>query len=133
MTTISFDAPDRRMSLNDREHWRVKAKRTKNWRTAAFIAALNAGTRNVGPSIVQVTFSVGRNVKRDPHNNAPCIKAIVDGITDAGAWPDDDSRYVAIVDPKFIKRPGQRVDVELIPFTPTEITGLTVHDESEML
>ena len=116
MTTLSFNAPDRRMSLNDREHWRVKAKRTKNWRTAAFIAARNAGTRNVGPSLVQITFSVGRNVKRDAHNMAPTIKAVVDGLTDAGCWPDDDTGHVAIVDPKFVKRPGQLVEVELTPW-----------------
>ena len=104
------------MSMNDREHWRRKAERTKAWRTCAFVAARNAGVRNVGPSFVQVTFSVGRDVKRDPHNMAPTIKAIVDGLTDAGCWPDDDSSHVAIVDPLFVKRPGQSVEVQLTPW-----------------
>jgi len=48
------------------------------------------------PSFVRVTFGVrdpGR--RRDPHNYMPTVKAIIDGLVDAGVWPDDTPEDVA--------------------------------------
>lgn len=112
-TVISFDAPDRPLNMNDRLHWARKAERVRNWRTRAMIAARQAGVLNVGPSVVLVTLSVSTAGRRDPSNWYPTVKAIVDGFTDAGAWPDDDSTNVATLEPKLVKRKGSLVEVEL--------------------
>lgn len=116
VTTITFTAPDKALNMNDRMHWAPKAERVRTWRHAAKAAARNAKLRNIGPTIVHVTLSVNSSGRRDPSNWYPTVKAICDGLTDAGLWPDDDSTHVATLEPTLVKRPGRSVDVELIPW-----------------
>jgi crossover junction endodeoxyribonuclease RusA len=102
MTTITVPAASQRLSLNDRRHYRAAAKLTAEWRRNAHTAANIARLEPHGPSLVQVVFPVRTNARRDPSNLMPTVKAIVDGLTDAGTWPDDDSRHVAILEPGVI-------------------------------
>lgn len=121
MTTISFQQPDKRLSLNDREHWAVKARKAKAWRAGAFAAAWKAplyddeGKSTVHRSFVEVTFPVKQNRRRDPHNAIATVKPIIDGLVDAGVWPDDTDEYVIVLDPKFDKRDDNLVVVRLTP------------------
>ena len=110
---ITFDRPGALMNLNDRTHWAVKMKLVKAWRTAARLAS--AGVPLLGRSLVSVDLPVRSAKKlRDPSNWVPTVKAIVDGITDAGVWPNDDSRYVVTEEPSF-HQGGQTVTVAVTP------------------
>ncbi len=121
-------APLTRLSMNDRMHWRPKARLTAAWRRAAFDAAIvdfgTAPSSRARPACeVRVHFPVRQNRRRDPHNAAPTVKAIVDGLVDAGVWPDDTDEYVVVLDPRFYK-PDQAV-----PFAPV-IVELTQRSTS---
>lgn len=98
---LVFLPPARLMSMNDRDHWRAKAKMTKQWRAAANCAANSAhpGQSRLGPSIVHIVFPVRDRRRRDPHNYYPTVKAIVDGLVDAGVWPDDTPEWVTTTEP----------------------------------
>lgn len=107
--------------MNDRRHWGPKARLTRTWREAAHIGAyvsLGAGRciKGLPPCQVRVCFPVKTAHKRDASNMAPTIKAIIDGLTDAGLWPDDNTDWVEVMDPTFAKG-ATEVVVELIPRT----------------
>lgn len=84
-------------SANDRLHWAAKAKRTSAIRQAAMIAARNAGLPTYQQVAVCAWIGYPRNGKADPSNAATVVKAALDGCTDAGLWPDDDSEHVVAV------------------------------------
>ena len=124
--SIVFPAPDVRLSMNDRTHWARKARITKEWRQAAFTWSLNAVshglTRPQPPSHVRVVFEVSDPWRRrDPHNLAPTVKAIVDGMVDAHIWPDDSSKWVTIDDPVF-RKGDDAANLEMICVEITERT-----------
>lgn len=116
MITLNFPAPAPLLSLNDRGHWAQKARHVALWRHASNVAAMAAerhGLRRRQPrSVVRLTLPV-RSVKqrRDPHNYTPTTKAVVDGLVDAGLWPDDTSEYVVTLEPDF--RQGGDVTVSI--------------------
>lgn len=112
-SSIEFPAPAERLNLN----WAKRAEITKAWRTAAFIACRNAGMRDLAPSLVKVTFTVRTSARRDPSNLIPTVKACVDGMVDAGAWPDDNSEWVAVLEPAIVvvKSAAPSVRVECWP------------------
>lgn len=92
--------------MNQRKHWAWIAKRKHAWREAAKIAALGWQSdpkmrRMNGTAMVSFVFPVTTNRRRDPHNFYPTIKPIIDGLTDAGLWPDDTPEYVMTVEPFF--------------------------------
>lgn len=118
--SFTFPAPARRLSLNDRGHWTRRSNLTREWRHATGIWALQSRPRggHLPPSTVHVTFEVkDPNRRRDPHNNAPTIKALVDGLVDAGYWPDDTAQWVTVIDPTFIKG-TDRVSIHIRPRDP---------------
>lgn len=94
--------------MNQRKHWRWVAGQKKVWRETAHILGLTkvkeaqALTRG-RKALVQFAFPVSQNRRRDPHNYYPTIKPIIDGLTDAGFWPDDTPEYVATREPMFYK------------------------------
>lgn len=95
--TLTLTIPDAHwMSANDRQHWAVKAKRT------AAVRALAAHHAAGAPSFRQahVTAWIGYSTRRraDPPNAYPTVKAAIDGITDAGTFPDDSSEYVVALE-----------------------------------
>lgn len=108
---LAFRQPAPLLSMNDRDHWRTRARYTKLWRAAACGSLLGAPidggrSRWAGPTpmlfpaaVVHVTLPVADSRRRDPHNYYPTIKAIVDGLVDAGLWPDDTPDYVTTSEP----------------------------------
>lgn len=130
--TVEIVQPVKRMSLNDRPaHWSVRHRQTKLWRHAAHVHAMqqlgrSPAERRRPPCMVRVDFPVrdpGR--RRDPHNMAPTVKAIIDGLVDADVWPDDNDQWVIVLDPRFVKPDGAAatapVVVHLIPRADREI------------
>lgn len=84
------------MSANQRTHWAVRANLTAAWREASGWTARDAGIPALGPSrvVAELWMVPRRRTRIDPANYAPTAKAVVDGLVDAGIWPDDSSGWV---------------------------------------
>lgn len=93
--TITIPAPVSFISLNQRQHWAVKARLTKAWRNAAHVYARQARLPR-GLSRVHVSVEVVKATSRryDVHNLMPTAKAVVDGLIDYGMCADDSNEYV---------------------------------------
>jgi crossover junction endodeoxyribonuclease RusA len=125
LMTVEIVPPAARMSMNDRHHWRTRHRLTRAWRSAGWAAALEQlgrgpAQRRRPPCMVRVEFPVrDPRRRRDPHNTAPTVKAIIDGLVDAGVWPDDNDQWVIVLDPRFYRPDGAfalaPVVVHLIP------------------
>lgn len=104
MTTLTIAIPKSMwLSANDRLHWAVEAERTRWLRQLALARAKIE--RTPPHNVTHVAAFVGylRNGKADPANAAPTVKALIDGMTDAGVWPDDDSTHV--IGPTYLRDP----------------------------
>lgn len=114
---VIFIQPGDQINLNDRLHWRKKAELTALWRKAAWAAGLKALAASGLPPAERLTVAtrlpVKTNHKRDPHNWFPTVKAIVDGLTDAKFWPDDNSDHVSTLEPTFGKQMHNAVIVRI--------------------
>lgn len=84
------------MSANDqrRMHWAAQAKAKKQVGEAARKLAQQAGLQDLGPSVVSVTWYAPDKRRRDTDSLGPFLKAALDGLVQAGVWPDDHSDYV---------------------------------------
>jgi crossover junction endodeoxyribonuclease RusA len=113
--TISFPQPCKPLTMNQRLHWAQKAKMTSEWRGGAHCGAIVCvplKDRAQPRSVVQLVLPV-RSVKirRDPHNWYPTVKAVCDGLVDAGLWPDDTPEYLMTIEPAF--KQGGDVDIRI--------------------
>lgn len=84
------------LSLNDRDHWRAKAKVTAELRELA-VALVNArcDLEPVDTALVTLHYRPADKRARDAINMSPTLKPITDGLVDAGLLKNgDDSRYV---------------------------------------
>lgn len=116
---VVFFPPHKLMSMNDRDHWRTAAVKAKAWRYAANIAARAEITapRPLPACWINVQLPVTGNRRRDPANYALTVKHIVDGLVDAGCWPDDTPEWVTTTEPTL--SPSDRlVRVTLTPRAP---------------
>jgi len=95
---LPFTTP---LSLNDRMHWRVKAGKTKPWRAKTKEAAQAAGIPACKRITVELFYVPLDDRARDPLNLVPCVKAVEDGLVDAGVIVDDSSRYHTSVMPQI--------------------------------
>lgn len=106
--TLTLDIPPGEwLTANDRRHWADRQKRTKALRMRGKIAGVNfirELRREYGHRVrlplckarvrVVATLHTRTNTRLDPANSYPTIKALVDGLTDAGLWADDDSEHL---------------------------------------
>lgn len=116
MITFEFYPPYEPWSLNMErtKHWSWRAKRARDYRFAAMVAARNAGIGPQPASTVRVELPFAKaSSRRDPSNYLPAVKAIVDGLVDAGLWPDDTGEYVSVSEPVLVR--AERVVVYLSP------------------
>lgn len=91
--TVTADVPAALwLSMNQRLHWAEKGRRTRALRQLGSIVAANVPEH--GTTHVAAFIGYPRNGKSDPANAAPTVKALIDGMVDAGVWPDDDSTFV---------------------------------------
>lgn len=84
-------------SANERRHWADKADRTRHVRVAGGWEARRAGIADHRRVTVCAYIGYPRAGRADPSNAAPMVKALLDGLTDAGVWEDDDSEHVVAV------------------------------------
>ena len=91
---IALPPGTRLLSANGREHWRQRAAVTAELRrTAGWLAKAQKIPRLERAHVLAVYEPPDRR-RRDPANLYPSVKACVDGLTDAGAWADDDAAHV---------------------------------------
>ena len=113
---LTIGAPAAFMNANHRHHWSRKGRDTKAWRTAAWAHARseNLAPRDRRARVIVVFHRTGRR-RCDVGNLAPTAKAIVDGLTDAGLWPDDSDAHLVGPDLRAGEpwpRPGVEVFIE---------------------
>lgn len=124
-TRLFFPQPGRLLNVNQRVHWSVRSRVTRQWRTAAHQVALMLGTprqRVHGPSFVRLIIPVPTLHRRDPGNLYLCTKASVDGLVDAGVWLDDTAEYVETLEPRLVHIPRSKgivptVELVIVPRT----------------
>lgn len=103
-TTVTFHVTaDHWLSANQRLHWAPKAERTRNLRQLGWATARWEELPQLGTAHVAAFIGYPRNGKADPANAAPTVKALIDGLVDAGVWPDDDSTWV--IGPTYLRDP----------------------------
>jgi crossover junction endodeoxyribonuclease RusA len=90
--TIAVPLRTNPLSLNSRQHWRTKAHHTKVWRTYAGIHAY--GKPAMPACDVTLTWFVTDSRRRDEDNIYPLLKALCDGLVDAGIVPDDTAAWM---------------------------------------
>lgn len=100
------------LNANQRMHWARRADFTASWRMQTGWRAREAKVPALGPSrvVAELHMVPRRRVRIDPANYAPTAKAAVDGLVDAGIWPDDSSGWVTGPDMRLgppVKLPGE--------------------------
>lgn len=104
---IAFRPPARAWSTNEDRNLNhyVRAELIKEWKEATIAAYWSEYGRKPQPegkAVITVTIPVTKNIRRDPHNYCgTVVKAIIDGLIVAGAWPDDTPEYVGHREPVF--------------------------------
>lgn len=120
MTTPTVFVPARCawINANGRQHWAVRAKLTKVWRTSAWAASRDLRGRTIALP-VDITAAIhkatGPRRKWDPANLSPTVKACIDGmVTDGRVLPGDDTehlRAVTILDGGPRDQPGITITI----------------------
>jgi crossover junction endodeoxyribonuclease RusA len=114
---VEFAPPTKLLSMNDRMHWRPKAKLVAEWVHAAQVAGAAARRKarwKPCPVTITVTLPVRDARRRDPHNYFATLKPCIDGIVLAGIVPDDDSTWVTTTEP-VLHVGGRLVVVHIAP------------------
>lgn len=102
---VVFEQPDWPVSINALrgKHWKVWARLLDPWQAAASNAWFLAGLGSQPPAYVRCEFSVPDRRKRDPHNyTGTVVKAVMDGLVRADAWPDDNPAWVLTDEPRLL-------------------------------
>lgn len=94
------------LNLNQRMHWRTKARETKTIRST--VAVLARGRRITPPCTVTLVWTVSDRRRRDTDNPAPTVKAAIDGLRDAGCIPDDHAQIVTSSGTRIDYQPGRK-------------------------
>ena len=81
------------LSLNDRMHWRKKAKIAKEIRTYVYEECVEA-VPVCGAAFVELHYVPRDARRRDRDNLVPTLKHAIDGMVDAGVVEDDDHTHM---------------------------------------
>jgi crossover junction endodeoxyribonuclease RusA len=109
MIELRYPAPVPPWTTNDerRMHWAAVGKRVQAWKFAARVHAQSQHLQDLPPSTISMSITYPTNRIRDPHNLVGTIlKATIDGLVDAGCWPDDNPKWVHIHEPTISIQPG---------------------------
>lgn len=87
------------LSLNDRMHWRAKAKHTKAWRGVARDLAKREQIPLLDLFTVVLHYQPRDNRRRDVDNLIATLKPVVDGLRDAHVAVDDDTTHYRLSEP----------------------------------
>lgn len=99
-------------------HHMERAKRVSLWKNTTRLLFRSAVVKKdlvlpLGAGIVHVKIPFRDMRRRDPHNYCgTVVKAIIDGLVEGGAWPDDTPEYVGHQEPLLYKGSSVIVWVE---------------------
>ena len=131
--SIRFPLPSAIWSTNDERklHHYDRAERIKEWKTAVrYHYQRIYGRSPQPPSVIQITIPVKDRRRRDPHNYCGTVlKAVIDGLVQAGAWPDDTPEYVGHREPILVVG-AKHVVVSWSPLERTEHEGMDSGDSA---
>lgn len=98
------------LTSNQRPSWQVRARKTRYLRGLA--CDLARARRVPAMRRAQITAWVAwpDRRRRDVHNLMPTLKALVDGLVDAGVLPDDSDRHLVGPDPRASGGPSRQWD-----------------------
>lgn len=85
------------ITANDKPHWAARARLTKQIRQWGYLLGREGeGVARLGltHARVEVEFAYPDRRRRDRSNLAPTVKALMDGLIDAGLLPDDADRFL---------------------------------------
>lgn len=82
------------LSLNDRQHWAVKARAVKQLRGDTLLLVRQVKIPPHQRIAVGLTYYPRTRHKRDGDNLTATMKPAVDALVDAGVVPDDDDGHV---------------------------------------
>ena len=82
------------LTSNGRYHWAQKARRTRALRIRAAYAARAARIPPMARARITVHVHGRTRARTDPANAYPTVKAVIDGLVDAGVLPDDDAAHL---------------------------------------
>lgn len=111
---LCFDYARPPLTMNQRIHWRTRAKLTKDIRQAT--ALLARRIPDLGRCEVGLTWFVTDRRVRDADNLVPTLKAMCDGLVDAGVARDDRPEFM-------VKR---MPEIVLVPKTESAHMALTI-------
>lgn len=94
MTTIALPWARPPVSLNDRGHWRVKARNVADARAQARWAIRAAHPPQLERAHITLCWRVPDMRRRDLDNLAGTLKPCLDALVDEGVLPDDDFLHV---------------------------------------
>lgn len=107
---LLFLRPAKPWGSNARLHHMARNNLVRQWRSAAAEAASLAVEPKDGFWYVRVSIPFLRGGRRDPHNFTGTVaKSVVDGLVEAGVWPDDVAEYVHVGDPicRVVRKPAE--------------------------
>jgi hypothetical protein len=81
----------------------------KTWRASACMAASRAGVAPLiggQPAHVWLEVAFTQNRRRDEMSYVGALKAVTDGLVDAGCWPDDTRDFVVTWGCTWVKAPA---------------------------
>ena len=124
MSTLTFTIPNAIwLSSNQRfRHWGQELERKKALRSMGQVGGRNStNLRFTRPVHVVAHIGYATNATADPGNAAPTLKALIDGMTLAHVWADDDSSH--LIGPDYRRDPVKskrgfhtvRLEIEEIP------------------
>lgn len=117
------------ITANDKPHWAARARLTKQLRQWGYLLGREGeGVACFGlqHARVEVEFAYPDRRRRDRSNLAPTVKALMDGLIDAGLLPDDSDRFLdgphtIIADRLAAKRLGVRMyEVRVLVYADTD-------------
>ena len=80
------------LNSNQRLHTQEKNKRTRNLRGFAQVMARYKKLEPMGKTHCVVHLGFPNEIRRDPANYYPTVKAMIDGFVDAGIFVDDNHK-----------------------------------------
>jgi Holliday junction resolvase RusA-like endonuclease len=109
--SIEFEYERPPITANQRLHWRMKALLTKDVR--ALTAQKAAHIPPMKACAVSLNWIVNDKRRRDADNIVPTLKAMCDGLVDAGIVPDDTPELMRKSMPVIVYDPNAVAFMEL--------------------
>lgn len=95
MTTLTFTIPrEYWLTSNMRLHWAKKARRVKALRTMGFIEGRKSRLKYDKPVHIVAWIGYASATKADPINASEAGKPLIDGLVQAGVFPDDSHEWI---------------------------------------